>query len=95
MKMTKMSSHFLYHYFCLNFQKKIESNSQTRDSEQRAGESLDLQPSLSQAEGCRRRLNIRPDAPLGDKIDHYLGQGRGVARVAKVEEKQRIHPIGR
>ena len=51
MKMTKMSSHFLYHYFCLNFQKKIESNSQTRDSEQRAGESLDLQPSLSQAEG--------------------------------------------
>ena len=44
---------------------------------------------------CRRRLNIRPDAPLGDKIDHYLGQGRGVARVAKVEEKQRIHPIGR
>ena len=44
---------------------------------------------------CRRRLNARPNVPLGDEIDHYLGQGRGVARVAKVEEKQRIHPIGR
>ena len=43
---------------------------------------------------CRRRLNARPNVPLGDEIDHYLGQGRGVARVTKEEEKQRIHPIG-
>ena len=43
---------------------------------------------------CRRRLNARPNVPLGDEIDHYLGQGRGVARVTKEEEKQRIYPIG-
>ena len=45
-------------------------------------------------DACRRRLNARPNVPLGDEIDHYLGQGRGVARVTKEEEKQRIFPIG-
>ena len=33
---------------------------------------------LTGADICRRRLNRRPDAPLGDKIFLDLGQGRGV-----------------
>ena len=43
---------------------------------------------------CRRRLKARPNVPFGDEFGHYLGHGRGVARVTKEEEKQRIFPIG-